>query len=823
MEVDGFSELLQQAEQLTADIDGPGDLPRVERNLRQILQAGQQLWSRTTQAVGKDTSDIKASILLGSKGYDLPQISQKLEALSTVKPFEPLEPLRETDIQGYLKNERENAILAVIEESKRITFEQASSNYWLSLQNQWEREKTKILNTLTSNAKEILDITLSESDMSRIESLDMKSRSAMDATQMAYAKELTEYNDQIILGGSRSNLSERFCSMAKEADDKASKDLWELVRSITNIPLVLGGDTVKVRTTPAMQMMFLAKARKYLENKYLEFMRVIVRGNLQEAELGGIPQTYRLVQSFLNVQMPPNNLGLEDGEVEGQPVWALIYYCIRCGDIQAALDVAALAGLSDFVTYLAEYQENQDQRLSPNSETQIRLFYRRSVIASSDPYKRVVYSVLGCCDVCEDHPRVCDKIEDYLWLRLSQVRVQQSEEDSSSDSITLTRLQTLLLEEYGESHFNAYQQPYLYFRLLFLTLQFEAAIEFLWRIEHLHCHAVHLAICLHQQDLLALPLDSQSPLLLKVHNEGIQRLNFARLIMLYTRKFECTDPREALQYYYLLRNLKGPSGENLFMSCVSQLALQTKEFEMLLGSMQEDNCRVPGLIDKFGEDTQRIIEVVAEDTENKGLFEEAVKLYDLAKKHDHVVTLLSKLLSQVVSQVSAPGSSRDRLQRLALEIAQRYRNHGSNAGRDSVGTFHLLLDAMTFFDYYHARQLLEALDTMKKLKLIPFEASEVEQRVNTFSSHPQEIRRNIPDILLATMNIFYSQYKNSKNLAVNSSLPKNTSGFDDGGHQQYILYLRKQAQSLITFAGMIPYRMPGDTNARLVELEVLMN
>ena len=30
-------------------------------------------------------------------------------------------------------------------------------------------------------------------------------------------------------------------------------------------------------------------------------------------------------------------------------------------------------------------------------------------------------------------------------------------------------------------------------------------------------------------------------------------------------------------------------------------------------------------------DTQKVIELVAKDTEEKGLFEEAVKLYDLAK------------------------------------------------------------------------------------------------------------------------------------------------------------------------------------------------
>ena len=35
--------------------------------------------------------------------------------------------------------------------------------------------------------------------------------------------------------------------------------------------------------------------------------------------------------------------------------------------------------------------------------------------------------------------------------------------------------------------------------------------------------------------------------------------------------------------------------------------------------------------------------------------------------------------------------------------------------------------------------------------------------------------------------------------------------------------LRQLAKNLITFAGMLPYQMPGDTNARLVQMEVLMN
>ena len=46
---------------------------------------------------------------------------------------------------------------------------------------------------------------------------------------------------------------------------------------------------------------------------------------------------------------------------------------------------------------------------------------------------------------------------------------------------TYEKLQHDILEEYGESHFQAEQSPLLYFQVLFLSGQFEAAIEFLAR------------------------------------------------------------------------------------------------------------------------------------------------------------------------------------------------------------------------------------------------------------------------------------------------------------------------------------------------------
>ena len=64
----------------------------------------------------------------------------------------------------------------------------------------------------------------------------------------------------------------------------------------------------------------------------------------------------------------------------------------------------------------------------------------------------------------------------------------------------------------GETHFNAYQQPFLYFQVLLLTAQFEAAIEFMSRVEKLRCHAVHVAIVLYELKLLLVPRSSQAQL-----------------------------------------------------------------------------------------------------------------------------------------------------------------------------------------------------------------------------------------------------------------------------------------------------------------------
>jgi hypothetical protein len=45
-----------------------------------------------------------------------------------------------------------------------------------------------------------------------------------------------------------------------------------------------------------------------------------------------------------------------------------------------------------------------------------------------------------------------------------------------------------------------------------------------------------------------------------------------------------------------------------------------------------------------------------------------------------------------------------------INLLNRYFGHGCNASSDVSQTFYLLLDLMTFFDYYYNQQYNDALD-----------------------------------------------------------------------------------------------------------------
>ena len=371
-----------------------------------------------------------------------------MESLDATKTFEPIEPIVETDIHSFLKNERENAILATIEETKRKTFENAEKNFWNSLEDEWEREKQKILNSLLTAGKETMLFPL---DTNRFEELIFtKGRSSLTALEMSFARQLFVCNETSIQKQNSSFL-DAFKQVGQKCEDQNAKNLWLLLDQLVNDIPSNDQNVRKLRQSNVFQAMLVKSSKKFLEDRYRVFIEKCVFDNLQQACLGGVPGLYNLVLSYLKIKLSTNLSGFEDGTINGVPVWPLVYFCLRCGDVKATEQAAEALPpqYSDFKTFLKEFLASPDCRLHPNNEAKLRLQYKRSIRTSSDPFKRILFCIIGQCDNTESHPEVIKKTEDYLWLKLNQVQLEDSLQHQ--ESVTLQNLQKLLLEDYGKT------------------------------------------------------------------------------------------------------------------------------------------------------------------------------------------------------------------------------------------------------------------------------------------------------------------------------------------------------------------------------------
>lgn len=166
-------------------------------------------------------------ILLGSKGIELPKISQKLESLSARKTFEPLDPIADTDIQGFLRNEKENAILSVIEEVHKNSYQSAQNQKWEHIISDWKLEKVKLMNALIGPSQNWIDVRKGP-EQTILNEVTFGGKSCLNNQEMAYAREVYEYNKMVIEGAHRPSLVQRFAAVAEKFNDTVSLIVFRL-------------------------------------------------------------------------------------------------------------------------------------------------------------------------------------------------------------------------------------------------------------------------------------------------------------------------------------------------------------------------------------------------------------------------------------------------------------------------------------------------------------------------------------------------------------------------------------------------------------------
>ncbi|XP_064549451.1 nuclear pore complex protein Nup93-1 [Drosophila montana] len=792
--------LLQRAQSLTKEKD-ECELPGVERTLQQVLQATEELHRRVTQT---GTKEIQAQILLGSKGIDLPKLNQKLETLSAGKTFEPLDVAgADTDVCTFLKNERENAILSVIEDTNKNISDSVSKQKWANLISSWNEEKTRLLDALIGPSQNFID--LQRLPDQTILNPECHPLSCLDKMGLLYAQELCQYNALVLKGGSRPNLVQKYAQLTNTFGDARLTDMWTLLSCVTQVSEVHQGDPIKSRQ---QRPEFVLNAKLYLEQRYRVYINSLVT-------VASDADSYQLVRAYVSRCFSGQQaIGLVD-TAGGKPLWPLIYYSLRCGAVETAVEFLREAGPSyeEFAQLIADRNGGV---VNSKIESQLKLQYANKIRNSTDAYKKAVYCILLGCDANEVHGEVAKTIDDFIWIRLAMLH--------PGDSTGYGQLQSLIIDTYGEKYFNASQQPHLYFQALALTGQFEAAIEFLARSDANRVHAVHMAIGLHELSMLGGVRSVSQPLLTIDISDPtpLRRLNLARLIRLYVHRFEAMDTAEALHYYYTLRNLHDPKGRNMFLTCVCSLVvdsgvLDTSIFDLIFGHRQKGSVNgeelLGGLFGQFScadFDTHTMAGLVADELVERGNFEMAVRLYEIAGNLNLALKYISILLAQVVQEPPVEGTLRARLSLEAPRFSARLTARSTDIEPKIYVSFTLLRDLLTFFDNYHEGKSKAALQQLQRIpNIIPNSTEDVATCLANVRQLSGDVIKVIPDVMVAAMDLTLTEYNQLK--------PKTTS--NSSIQQQRPNELRERAKAIANMSATMPYC---PTNQRLLQLELQM-
>lgn len=321
---------------------------------------------------------------------------------------------------------------------------------------EWKQMRFEIINAMTAPSGELVDLRGTPQRTKLAGSMV----SGLSSIEVAYVKELQNYNDHVLRGITRPSLFTSFCKASESFNDKKILDMWQMVKCMIDIPPTPRGDQIKSRSSPAIEQKIISQARKYLETRYRDFMNSIINENLAQAKRGGIPGTVPLVKSFVGVKVQ-NLRDLEDVMIEDKPLWPAVYYCMRSGDYKAALQCLneCNTDFHEFKTALEEACDDPQRHPSTRTESILKLQYRKQVRSATDPYKRAAYCALVLCEPDDLHTEVVSTADDYLWLKLCQVRDQLDVENK----LTLDYLQTTISEIYGNELRLKLTVDYIYF------------------------------------------------------------------------------------------------------------------------------------------------------------------------------------------------------------------------------------------------------------------------------------------------------------------------------------------------------------------------
>ncbi|RKP32102.1 NIC-domain-containing protein [Metschnikowia bicuspidata] len=605
-------------------------------------------------------------------------------------------------------------------------------------------------------------------------------------------------------------------------------------------------------------------SRAYLEQQFYNYMNEIYTKDEKKKPEVLPNNTINKVLYFIEQVIVRKNgpeLMTKTLNFNGVPIWALLFYLIRCGLYQEAITLTNTNKDAfdkfdrNFPIYLSLYLKSDGKGLLLELQERISSDFRQAFqflnddSPGFDPFKYAVYKLIGKCDLAKKTlPLALNlSIEDWVWFHLLLINEFNPDTASSLlfENYTLENLQRKVLSS-GPEKFNASSNNPLYAKTLTLIGLYEHAVQYVYEAVN-ESEAVHLAISLCYYGLLRTSSANRDDLV-SVNQKQQLEVNFSRMLWSFTRSFKISDPKVAAQYLILICISKGGKSSEESSRCheaLRELILLSREFGLLLGELNAENGdKSPGILETqralinlldLNSFYRQITEIAASRCEEEGRVFDAVRLYQLCQEYNTVVALLNKFLSEILamSELNKPFLSHQTYQtadgeKLPLEtidnnfillnkhIMKVFGNNSRvleaiSSKEKEINAY--LLPIVEIREKFVRKEWQAALDAVKQLGLVPIVEDDnvvaLRNAAEALASYDVNLVRVVPSLLIIVMTCV---------LQLHYGLMIKKFGL--GGREKHEAErLKAVAKNCIVYAGMLQYRMPRETYSLLVNLE----
>ncbi|KAL0482088.1 nuclear pore complex protein Nup93 [Acrasis kona] len=735
-------------------------------------------------------------------------------------------------------------LLSAVEEAKRLTSGHFYKNYDSYMDQDWARSKSELIQILdVHKSSSIQDGTfhavstykpvpyLHSAIGLKADTTGRRGKSNLDSRMASYSSVVIRL---VEAGGDYIPLISEFCKCVERVEEPDSRkrevmNCWDLLKKMVDEPSLERRGVFEVDKYRSLTN----GAKEYFEKNYELFIREQLNRISPTSQLGPT-DNIELVRRFIECKTKNNN-GSYPPEINKEiwqdvPVWALIFYLLRCGFNREAFQVAESSSVStggdvvpkDVVSKLQAMAQQSDSDRIQVERSSNTTDHRNNTGHESDYFKEAVYMIIGKYDYKRTIPTAVSKsTDDWIWFRLCLINLGDSQR-------RLEELQQVITK-YGPAHFCRNKNTLLYFKLLLATKQFELAIEYLCGrdIDGYQVEATHFAIAMYRYGLINISDSINDPLLKTASDVMHQKqkiLNIQFIIKDYSRLFRHTDQGVAA-YYYALFLIKD---ESIFRTFIHDLIVETGDPTPLLGSLDPSpqKSRRPGFLDKIVTDEIQLSNMMvtaAREYEKRRCSEIAIELYfmsfELHANHfgneslDAVNDLKSilRITNNELKRVMIHGDSdRDQIISMASnKIKDRFHRDPSihkSLVKSEYETFEQLCKLTTFFDLIRESKWSKALEMMTSLRIVPLGYGGAPAR--DFKKLDATIQARISDLMNATMIAIYNEYHESKRR---------------GADRVELDDLREKANAVLAFAGMIQECVSRDVYARLMRMQVLLS